>query len=380
MNDLTTGLRPGVWIDEIPWHEMDIDHQLTLICEDSFARQMEQFFRRKLFQWKYFQADMVVEPYYPIEKRFSTTGNGISVKEETIRNDAKNGIASHAYQDALADERNLEKIRLPVVTADGESDQKNLELAEDVLGDILPVRLIGAQVYCTIWDEISTLRGVEPCLYDMVDRPEYMHAIVQKLADCNMSYYSQLEALGLLEPHLSALHSTPAYTSELPQKDFNGKARRKDVWFRGMAQMLSTVSPQMFEEFELHYMRPLMECFGLVYYGCCEPLDNRIELLKTVPNMRKIGASPWANVESCAEQIGSGYVLARKPNPAHVALNFDAQVVEKETEETIRACIRNNCPYEFVLKDISTVSYKPQNLIDWSKTVRETIDRYYGNE
>ena len=25
VNDLHTGLRPGVWLNEIPWHEMDID-------------------------------------------------------------------------------------------------------------------------------------------------------------------------------------------------------------------------------------------------------------------------------------------------------------------------------------------------------------------
>ena len=35
------------------------------------------------------------------------------------------------------------------------------------------------------------------------------------------------------------------------------------------------------------------------------------------------------------------------------------------------------CPYEFVLKDISTVSNKPQNIVNWNKVVQETIDSYY---
>ena len=63
VNDLKTGVRPGVWIDELPWHELNFDGSLTLRCEDDFARQMEQFFRRALFRWKYFQADMVLEGY-----------------------------------------------------------------------------------------------------------------------------------------------------------------------------------------------------------------------------------------------------------------------------------------------------------------------------
>jgi hypothetical protein len=93
--------------------------------------------------------------------------------------------------------------------------------------------------------------------------------------------------------------------------------------------------------------------------------------------MRKIGVSPWANVRSSAEQIGGNYVYARKPNPANVARNFNREAVEQEIAETIEACMENGCPYEFVLKDISTVGGKPHNLISWAKTVTETIDQYY---
>jgi hypothetical protein len=149
------------------------------------------------------------------------------------------------------------------------------------------------------------------------------------------------------------------------------------VWFRGMAQIFAMASPGMQDEFDLQYMRPLMDKCGLSYYGCCEPLDKFIPYLKKVPNMRKIGVSPWADVRSSVEQIGGNYVAARKPNPAHVAGVFDPNRVKKEITETIEACLENKCPYEFVLKDISTVTYRPQNLLDWTRTVTETIDSYY---
>ena len=93
--------------------------------------------------------------------------------------------------------------------------------------------------------------------------------------------------------------------------------------------------------------------------------------------MRKIGVSSWSNIESCAEQIGEDYVYARKPNPAAVAVKTDPEEVRKDISRTIEACIKNGCPYEFVLKDISTVSSRPENLIIWEQTVRETIDSYY---
>jgi hypothetical protein len=133
----------------------------------------------------------------------------------------------------------------------------------------------------------------------------------------------------------------------------------------------------MHDEFALQYMRPMMDKCALSYYGCCEVLDKFIPYLKKVPNMRKIGVSPWANVRTCAEQIGGSYVLARKPNPANVAWKFNKEVVEKETIETIEACLENKCAYEFVLKDISTVNHDPWNLINWVKTVTGIINRYY---
>ena len=130
-------------------------------------------------------------------------------------------------------------------------------------------------------------------------------------------------------------------------------------------------------EFDLQYSLPLMEKCAYTYYGCCEALDNKIDMLKRIPNLRKIGVSPWANVEKCAEQTGKDYVLARKPNPAYVAIKTDPEVVRKETAQTVEAALKYGCPCEFVLKDISTVGFNPQNLIIWAKTVSEILDEYY---
>jgi len=37
------------------------------------------------------------------------------------------------------------------------------------------------------------------------------------------------------------------------------------------------------------------EKFGLVYYGCCEPLDGKIDIVREIPNLRKISMSPWVD-------------------------------------------------------------------------------------
>ena len=88
--------------------------------------------------------------------------------------------------------------------------------------------------------------------------------------------------------------------------------------------------------------------------------------------------SPWANPERCAEQIRGDYVAARKPNPSHVAHETDPALIRREAEETVKAMQRYGCPMDYVLKDITTVSKKPQNLVIWAETVSNVMDAYYG--
>ncbi|GHU19389.1 hypothetical protein FACS1894163_12200 [Spirochaetia bacterium] len=150
MHSLKPG-RPLVWIDEIPWHEMNIGDALTLRTKSPEAQDMETYFRRILYRWKYLQADMVVEDTYYVGKSFSDTGNDLSVKEETLATNAANPIVSHHYEDQLDTEAKVEALQLPVITAQPERDKQNLEVALDVLDGILPVKLRGHGIYYAPW-------------------------------------------------------------------------------------------------------------------------------------------------------------------------------------------------------------------------------------
>jgi len=55
-------VRPMVMIDQIPWHEMEVDEELTLETEEELCREVETTLRRTLYSWRHMGADMVVEP------------------------------------------------------------------------------------------------------------------------------------------------------------------------------------------------------------------------------------------------------------------------------------------------------------------------------
>ena len=74
------------------------------------------------------------------------------------------------------------------------------------------------------------------------------------------------------------------------------------MWGCSNAQIFSEVSPEMHWEFALEHDLRWLERWGLTYYGCCEPLDRKIDLLRRIPNLRKISVSPWCNTERVVEQ------------------------------------------------------------------------------
>jgi hypothetical protein len=370
--------RPMVTIDQVCWSEMNIDGKLTLHCEDKECRNYELGLRRTLLQWEYFPVDMVVEPFIKVYKAVHNTAFGMTVEEHTLATFESNEVLSHKFEnqfntidDAAA------KIKMPVITHDAAETKRRMEFAASIFDGVMPLREEGVDPYLSIWDPIATWMSVEGALYGLVDKPEMMHAMAKRIVDGYMVMLDQLEEQGLLCHSQALVHCTGAFADELPAPGFNPqKPRTKDIWMFGLAQMFATVSPAMFEEYEIDYMMPIFKRFGLVYYGCCDPLDGKMKEVKKIPNVRKISMSPWAKREKGAEEIGRDYVFSNKPNPAFIAVtSFDGDHVRKDLETTREICKRYNCPLEFIFKDISTVHSEALRLKQWADIAMEVASK-----
>lgn len=367
--------RPMVMIDQIPWHEMNVDDELTLLATDPECRWIETRLRQTLYRWKHMRADFVVEPLLEVGPVLHDTDFGLSIEEDRAVSDALNDVVGHLYHDQLQTAEDLLKIRRPSIRHDVVATAERVDRLREVFDGILEIEVDGEVPMFNVWDIIVMWRGAESVLIDLCERPEHLHQLMALATDAYVARVEQMEALGLIAKRGRWVHCTGAFTDELPAPGFNPeKPRLCDTWACGMAQIFSSVSPAMHQEFELDYLNPVYARFGLVYYGCCEPLHTKLHLVRKIPNLRKISMSPWTDQEVGAEGIGREFVFSRKPSPAFLAVDrWDPAAVEHDLRETVAVCARHGCPLELILKDISTVHYQPQRLWQWSEIAMQIV-------
>lgn len=379
LNDLEK-TRPLVWINEVPWHEMNVNDELTLRTEDEFCRQIETELRRTIYQWQHLPGDMIVEPKFYSPLVIQDTGFGIREETDVVKFDENNNIISQDYHPQIQTEQDVEKIKNPIMSLDEEATERNFQLLNDLFGDILPIEKRGMiRSWFAPWDQLVMWYGVEEALTDLVLRPELVHLAMDRLLEAHLARLDQHVALNLLsfsKGNFRVGSGGLGYTRELPKPNFNPyRVRTMDQWGFATAQIFCDVSPDMHEEFALAYERRWLERFGLNYYGCCEPLHNKIHILKSIPNLRKISMSPWIDVEKAVENMGDNYVFSYKPNPAMVAtVEWNPDLARKNLEDVLEKA--RGCHVEIVLKDISTVRYEPQRLWEWEKLAMELVEKY----
>ena len=363
--------KPMVTIHQIPWHEMDVDGFLNCQVEDPYFRGIENTLRMEIYKWEHMPADMVLNPYIILPRPITNTGFGV---EAHCLNSCSSGRAfSHLFEDQFEEMEDVAKIQTPVLTLDDSKAEEILATAHQIFDGIAPVQWGGVMLHSGLWDSITFWKGVESCYIDLLDRPELIHAILDRFTNAFISQIEQINALGVYDVNSHLCHCSHTFSDRAPGSDRDpNHATTYDGWTFSMAQLFTSVSPAINAEFEVPYMSKIFTHFGAVYYGCCERLDDRLDIIDRMPNIRKISCSPWSDREHFAAVLPKKYIMSNKPNPSYLAGSvFDEDVVRKDLRRTIEAAKANGLGLELLLKDISTVEKDPRRLWRWSQIATE---------
>ena len=341
----------GAWREIVPAD--------TLICQDPIAREIEWELRARIYRAEVINDDVPAELRWDCRKLMSDTGwtldgqaahnafTNESVHVPTIstinpfwRPDYTfDETAAHfeplISDDDMEDEDIASRLIAPRVIYDEAGSKEKLEIHQELLGDILDVHWTGNTYIAFSWMETYTkIRGYENALYDLYDYPEQMHKILAVLEKGYLNLYQQQLDLGLLDMNHGCQYNGTGgygYTNDLSAPAPGEKLTFKNLWAYAESQEFVSVSPEMTKEFAIDYEKRLLSNFGLSAYGCCDNLENKLKDVLSIPNIRRISVSPWADVRSMRDQIGMKAIFSCKPNPSYVTSGWDEDFMRDYT-------------------------------------------------
>ena len=273
-----------------------------------------------------------------------------------------------------------DKMMVPRHGIDEAATALRVKRLSDAIGDIITVNVDRGPAYRMWTADLSTdlgaLRGIEHIMEDMYDNPEWLHGVLKFMSDGVLKTNEEAERAG--DWGLCA-HQNQAmpYAEELkdPAPNVNG-VRQNELWGYMAAQELTAISPAMHEEFMLRYQMPIMQRFGLVAYGCCEDITRKIQMLRQIPNLRRIAVAPFADAARCAEQIRDDYVLSYRPSPADmVSYGLAPDRVRAILRRDLSAC--RECHVDITLKDVETVGHDVHRVRNWVAIARSVVDEIW---
>ncbi len=368
-------VRPMILVfPEGSWGELLPDSALR--CADEKARRMEWNLRSRLYYHEHLHDDTVIEREWVVGKAIKHTGWGLEPK--SIPSTEARG--AWKFDPVLKSHDDLKKLTFPQVNHDEKATNEALAEAQELFGDILDVRLKGiSHVSFHPMALYTRLRGLNEAMLDMAAEPAMVHDAMAFFEEGYRRTIQQYEALNLLSLNNDGTYHSSGgvgYTDELPAPGFDpARVRPCDMWASAEAQELALVSPEMHEEFALQYERRLLAPFGLNGYGCCEDLSRKLHYVLTIPNIRRISISPFADVGRSAEKLGRKAIFSWKPHPSHLVGEFD--------DTRLRAYIRHaceatrDCIVEMILKDTHTCEGRPERFTRWTEIARSVAEQYY---
>ncbi len=380
--------QPMILIETAVIDEFVAEEELE--CEDPYLRNIEKNMLMNILQYEDVGDDIVLEAYFPIGWQLVCSDFGVEILKKTGQ-DSKGGRLGYRVEPSVKTIDDLKKLKKRSLAVDRKQSLENKSRLEETFGDILPVKLGHACIFeaepgfspylgvnfLFITYELQELIGNNNFLLWPYDHPQELHELSRFLLDDKITLYRMLENEGLLVHNTDNHWAGPGsygYCSNLPAPEADAPAQLAGCWGRTESQESGSLSPEMFNDLYLPYIAEGCRMFGLVYYGCCERIDDRWDYIKNaIPNLRAVCVAPWNNIDKMGEYLGQEYVYSGKTNPAYLSVaSVDWDLIENELI-TIKNAAKN-CNVELLMRDLYTLRGERTRLKKWVKTARKVFN------
>lgn len=383
-NDLK-GDKPVVQLELETFRQEVLEPRLR--CESAFARTVEAMLYQNFLNQELFDDDRVTPDYFGVNYDTEFRLFDIEIKKEyTTDSDDHQSIGHHFVSQAGDLEEDYHKLKDTFFSVNLETTEKKIEVIQELIGDILPVRMKMDCLYSVPTQMLVHFMSMEDMFCNMMDYPELFLEMMDRIANDTISYYRMLEEKHLIFPTTdfqAVGNGTWAFTNELPksQETVGRPLVSTDVWGFLDSQETVGISPELYEELIFPCYKKIAEQYGLLSYGCCEPVDpiwdNCISKLK---NLRKVSISPWCNEEMMGERLqGTNVIYHRKPSAIYLGVGKELD------EEAFRSHIRKSlyaargCKMEITQRDVYTIHNDEAKARRYVEIIREEIENHWKN-
>ena len=359
-----------------------------LRCAHPLLRAVEATMRERIRHFEEVGDDIVFEPSYRLGWDIRDTGWGVDVIQIPGPAAADGSSIGYTFDFPIKTPADVERLRPREFSVDREGTLAKRDLLEDVFGDILPITVgnyehdgipnRAGNYYLGLTRQIYRFIGNDGLLSWVYESPETIHALMAYMTQDRLRQFEYLESEGLIVPNTDDALAGPrasGYCSDLPAPE-EAPGRLGDLWCWAESQESTPISPAMFGEFVLPYLKRVTDRFGLVYSGCCEPQTDRLELIiEALPNLRSVSVTPWADLERTAELLGDAYVFSRKPDPVPISgPEPHWEQAEADLRRTYEAARRGDCSVELLFRDVYDVGGDRSRLRTWTELARSVFE------
>lgn len=331
-------------------------------CTGDFARQLERALYCNFLNQELFDDDRVTPDYFAVGYDSYFTLFGLQVKVQGTKDaEGKTSVGHHFISQIEDLEEDWDKLGETQFGVNPAASLERKAAVEEVIGDILPVRLEGNCLYSVPTQMVVHLMSMETMMFSMYDYPELFKEMMERITDDTLAYYRLLEKEGLILPTTGGGflgQGSWCYNHTLPDGKAPGSYTAKDVWGFMDSQETVGISPEMFEEFIFPCYKKISESYGLLSYGCCEPVDPIWEnCISRLENLRKVSISPWCNEEYMGERLrGSRVIYHRKPSPNYLGTGtvLDEEAFRAHIRKSLKAA--KGCEMEITQRDVYTIN------------------------
>lgn len=346
------------------------------LCQDQLARSIERDLRRTIWMARHVPDDHIVWPSVKVAIP-PTVEQDWGIDWEM--SGSSDPLEAKSFAAPMRERIDLAMLKRPRIYYRDQDIQDVLAKSRELVQDRLHVHpaFYATQFYAQ-FDLVVKMRGMENALLDTISDPDGLLALMELITDVAIETDRERERRDHLNVWLEddgrwqqvGFRVHCAYMAA----DFNpARPRIQDEWHYLSQQCSAGLGPAAFERFVFPYVVRLAEYMTnkTIYYHGCEKLDEKMPLLRNLPNLRRFHVSSWSSLARAVELFPDEVILEVHDHPGEVFFGRSWD----ETRKNLRRLIREAQGHrmDLNLSDIHSFGGDAEALVRWAQIAQEEV-------